>query len=569
MALSAAEQQELAQLEKDVGTQAQMRLSPGVQGLSPDEQREMQQLEGEVGHAAPPPGQIGKAQTTLEHSANALSLGYLPQMQAAAAPFIYKGLNALTGQNVEPDSYVNERDQNIKRIDAEQVENPKTALASQVGGGILGAAMVPMGAVAEGAGVGRAALQGARFGAGYGLLQNPGDTEGEVNPLQLKNRVENAGEGLVTGGVTGGATRAASKFLRGAAGASESLKSLAETQAVKASGADLKNFRALEGKDRTHDLGRYLLDRGIMQTGDTVESVAQKAEAHNKQAGVLLDDIYNQTAKALRDPEIAAKMPGFNPVKDKDAILSEVAKELGNATGKKQAVEKVGSYLDQLAEDHGDVVLSPRIANDVKSEIDKTINYLRNPLTKEPAGESAYRATRGVLAKKIEASVDFLGKSSGDDDLASRLKSANHEYGFSKQASNMATDRVQRDNANRLFSLTDSVAGAAGGAAGTAAGAVLGGDYKHAGGAGLAGAALGAVTHHVGKQFGNSVMASGLDAAGGVSRYTVSPAAKGLMAVAPNQNAVTRGLIETQMLKGTKKKRGLVAPNAGMLSGNE
>lgn len=565
MALSKAEQQELAQLEKDVGPQAQMRLSPGVQGLSPDEQREMQQLEGEVGHVAP----LGKAQTTLEHGANALSLGYLPQMQAAAAPLIYKGLNALTGQNVEPDSYVNERDQNIKRLEAEQTENPKTALASQVGGGVLGAAIVPMGAAAEGAGIGKAALQGARFGAGYGFLQNPGDTEGEVNPLQLKDRVENAGQGLATGGITGGVTGAAAKVLRGAAGASENLKSLAETQAVKASGADLKSFRALEGKDKTNDIGRYLLDRGIVQAGDTVESVAQKAEAHNKQAGVLLDDIYGQTAKALKDPEVAAKMPGFNPVKDKDAILSDVAKQLGNATGKKQAVEKIGAYLDQLAEDHGDVVLSPRVANDVKSEIDKTINYLRNPLTKEPAGESAFKAARGVLAKKIEASVDFLGKASGDDDLASKLKSANREYGFSKQAAEMATDRVQRNNTNRMFSLTDTLAGAAGGTAGSVAGSAMGGDMRRSGEMGLIGAGLGAVTHHIGKQFGNAAMASGLDTAGDIARYSASPAAKGLMAVAPNQSAVTRGLLEAQMLKGSKKKRGLVAPSAGMLSGNE
>ncbi len=379
--------------------------------------------------AAPDQAGTGQAQTALEHGANAATLGYLPQLQAAAAPMIYKGLNAITGQNVQPDSYVNERDQNISRMDAQQEQNPGTALGAQVGGTLLGAAATP--GLGAAGGIGKSVLQGAGYGAAYGLAQNPGDTRGVVDPLQADERAENALTGAVVGGVTGGVTHAAGKAIKGLANSSKGLKDLADTQAVKASGAMLKDFRALEGKDKTGELGRYALDRGIVKSWDTLESVAEKAEIHTQSAGTLLDGVYKQAMGALEDPAVAAKMPGFNPVKDKPAILSEVAKEMGNATGKAGALQKIESYLDQLATDHGDKVLDPRTANDVKTEIDKTINYLRNPLSAEPAAEQAFKNTRGVLAKKIEESVRQRrpGRSTQERQQRIRICKADQKHG--------------------------------------------------------------------------------------------------------------------------------------------
>ncbi len=121
----------------------------------------------------------------------------------------------------------------------------------------------------------------------------------------------------------------------------------------------------------------------------------------------------------------------------------------------------------------------------------------------------------------------------------------------------MATDKLQRDNANRHFSLTDTYAGAAGGIAGSATGAAIGGDYKHAGEMGLLGGAIGAVGHHVGKQFGNSVIAGGLDTAGSLAKYTAAPVGRALGAAALPQGLIARGLIGTSKLRS---KRGLIEP---------
>lgn len=156
------------------------------------------------------------AQTALEHFGNGASLGYLPQLQAAAEPYIYKGLNAITGQDVQPDEYGDARDANIKRLEKESSEHPIVAGASKIAGniatGIGSSAFLPAAAATRGGRI----IQAARIGAGLGAIENPGDTQGEIDPLQLPERVMNAGKGAAFGGATGGALEAIPPALRGA-----------------------------------------------------------------------------------------------------------------------------------------------------------------------------------------------------------------------------------------------------------------------------------------------------------------------------------------------------------------
>jgi hypothetical protein len=144
-----------------------------------------------------------KLQTGLESYGNALSLGYLPQIQAATSPIMAGVYNAVTGNNVKPDSYVQERDANISRQAEQSKENP---ISSKIGTGlgfINGAALAPEVNVFRGAGYLPAIARGAVTGGAYGAAQNPGDKPGEVSPVQIGDRAKNAAFGAGTGAALG------------------------------------------------------------------------------------------------------------------------------------------------------------------------------------------------------------------------------------------------------------------------------------------------------------------------------------------------------------------------------
>lgn len=512
--------------------------------------------------------EYGQAQTALEHGANAMALGYLPQLQAAAQKPIFSVLNTLTGQDVEPDSYVEARDANIQRLAAEEKQNPKTALASQVGGGLVGGLAMPIpGGAAKGL-VG-ALGKGAAMGAGYGLLQNPGDVEGKVDPIQLNERLNNAKSGAMIGGIAGGVTHGVSKGLEKLANSDKSLNKFAREKAVKASGAMLKDFRQLAGKDAIDDVGKFALDKKLVQAGDTWETIGQKAEALNENAGSRLEQLYKRAKEAipsalegssaelegLSDKEFRKlARTGFNPLRDKKSILSAAKKELDDEVGGKAALQSLSNYLDDLSERLGDKTLDPKRANDIKSAIDRRINYARNPMSKEPDVESAFKIARRFISGKIDEHISFLGKFMKDEKALAALKEANKDYGYSKQISQMARDRLQRENANRMFGLTDTIAGSAGGAAGAVAGSLLGHDKQDAFELSALGALAGGVGNKLARTYGNAALASGANKLGTAAKYTVVPMGRAASATI-NPQALSRGLIEAGLLREAKKKK--------------
>lgn len=497
-------------------------------------------------------GTPGKAQTFLEHAGNALTFGYLPQLQAAAEPVMTRILNQATGNKVEPDNYVTARDSNAKRLGAEATANPKTALAGSLSGGLLGAAVTPIPGAAGG-GLMKLAGKGALYGGAVGALSNPGETEGKVDPLQLEDRAQNAGKGVLIGATGGAVAGAAAKGMGMLANSPKAVNSFAEQKAFKGAGAMLKDFRTANDKGQVQDLGRFMLDNKIIQAGDTFDDVAMKAKQFNQQAGQKLDQIYSDAEKAIgTDKPIQS---GFNPVRDKAAILGAAKDKLGDAVGGKQAIAKLSGYLDDLGEKYGpDTTLNPRQANDIKGAIDNEINYSRNPLNKQPEVEKAFSAARKQIAEKIEQHIDELGKATGNPDAAQGLKQANREYGQSAQVSNIAKDRMSRESANRMFGLTDTIAGSAGGAAAGAAGAALSGDSKHAAGAGVAGMLAGAVGNKLGRTYGNGLLAAGANSAAPALKYSVQPIGQVGQMLTSNPGLLNEGFIRGAMVPG---KQGL------------
>lgn len=417
-------------------------------------------------------------QAGLEGFGEGVSLGYLNNLQALTEPLTFKALNFITGKDVKADDYVEARDSYNKRQESLAKENPKSFMAGQVAGTIASA--IPAAGAGAAAGTGRAAmaargLQAAKAGTIYGATQNTQETEGQLGGLDIPQRIENAGTGMATGilasyggeALGAGARYGGQKLSQAKNAVGEKLKDLAETQAFKATGAMLKDFRNSDAKGEINEIGRYLLDKGILKVGDSVDDIAAKTLQYKKEAGQLLDKVYSDADSAIKN---SIREKSFDPIRDKERILKAAKEELGDTVGATGAIEKLSNYIDDVAKNNIDdamasadtlpinnPTMSPRRTNDIKGAVDEQINYARNPLSKEPASEKAFTGARRELNKIVSESIDELG----GEQATKALKDANKQYGLASKTNRFSQDRVNREAANKSFGLTDTIAGSA------------------------------------------------------------------------------------------------------------
>lgn len=178
--------------------------------------------------------------------------------------------------------------------------NPKTFMASELGGGLVSGGA--FGGVPKT--MGKASLQGASMGAIAGLGGSNADlTRGDYKGAAYDTAIGTGlGAGLGAGGYMVG--KGISSVIDGRL--ASGVKKLAEKSAVKATGAT-----GLQASRFDMSAGRELLDQGIVSFGDNQEQIAQKAAAALQKSG---DDI-SQSLRALDEqgaglsyPEIVAKI---------------------------------------------------------------------------------------------------------------------------------------------------------------------------------------------------------------------------------------------------------------------
>jgi hypothetical protein len=375
-------------------------------------------------------------------------------------------------------------------------------MAGAVGGGLLASETGPGAVVAAGAG-GAMGNELKRIGNKYLL--------GEEQTSGLDHALETAGEGAMGAtGEMGGqiAGKLIGKAGQALANSGKSLKAVANKQAFRAAGPMLKDVRAMGAAGKIDEIGQFALDNGIVKAGDNVESVAQKANEFRKMTGERLSNIYDKAIEGLPAAE-AESARGFNPARDKSEILSTLKKELGDSPSKGQILKNAENYLDQLIEDYGSKTLDPRKANNIKSALDKEINYSRNPLSPDPVKEQAYSFLREHINDSVLAHIKDIGEASGNPELAQALIKENKNYGLARNLQKIAEDRASRETANRMLGLTDTISGVGGLGLGHAAGAAMG----HGNVGAAIGAAGGAVGNKLARTYGPGVMAGAANAA--------------------------------------------------------
>jgi hypothetical protein len=144
------------------------------------------------------PAAIDQKKRAMATAANDLTLGYLPN-----------AVSAVKNLSVSSPDYVKDRDSLQKYLD--ETGGGTKAVGHAVGA--LGGLMIPTGAAKAGEPVLKSFAKTVATGAGLAGAANPGNVEGEVTPLQLPERFQNAKTGaLVSGALAAPGT--AIRFLR-------------------------------------------------------------------------------------------------------------------------------------------------------------------------------------------------------------------------------------------------------------------------------------------------------------------------------------------------------------------
>lgn len=269
----------------------------------------------------------GDAQAALEQYGNRALMGHLPQAQAKLEHL------------VDPESdEVADRDQNIARLAQQEKESPRASRAGSVAGlganalltsKLIGATGLMGNAPGLGTSAGEAIagpatqnayrlkryMDAAKVAGVMGGLSNPGDVEGESDPLQLGARAKNAAMSIPYG--LGGQLVADGVSL--APATVSRLKALANEKAFNVYGAGKRAFKEAFSKDQVQSLGRMGLDEGFISPIQTAKGLATKVEAAKDASGGEIGNILDQVdasnaQKAAAQEEALRASGGAQPI---------------------------------------------------------------------------------------------------------------------------------------------------------------------------------------------------------------------------------------------------------------
>lgn len=433
---------------------------------------------------------------------NATSFGYLPQIQAVTEPLIQGAMDFFAGDDTDKklreqgfvidegpqDSYVQRRDRNINELQQLSEENPMASAAGEITGTL--ASSIPVGGglnkvlkvVGKAPTIGKRFFDAAKSGAAVGAIRNPGDTEGEVDILQIEDRAKNAAKDAATGLVVQGGLEGVRKGGQAIKSAGRNLKRFSENKTLKSAGFQLKDFRKAFGKKKTAELGQTAIDEKLVSMGDDVEKIAKKSETALKKSGAKIGEIYSKADELTTITR--GDIQNFN-----NEFLEEASKRLQGKVGGKEVAQKLENVLEVVRENPSPTFGELR---KLRSSIDDQINFAK---TSNDLPE--YQSELMHLRNKVQ---DLVKKKIGDVSprLSNELTKENKRFSNISEISKISRDKMAREETNAAFGLRERISGGAGGTIGAMIGGVPGA---------VAGAALGSISTKVARQYGTPFVA--------------------------------------------------------------
>lgn len=482
------------------------------------------------------PGLLKQAEGFVQGLGSKAAFGYGPELQAAGeavTEFLTpkpKDVKELEAQGFKvqgaPKPTFGER---VKRFEEREERLSEEAPVAFGAGGLLGTVASAIPAASGTLAVAGKAIPAA---AKLGTVGQAALTSGVQGALEkqeggLGDRLES---GLISAAMGGGMAKGADLVGKGLQGFSKLPKRLeryAAKKAYKATGPVMKDVkRAMaRGDGFIDDVGKELLDRGIVKPGADFEDIAEGADLVRKQAGKRIGEVYEQVSSELSDPKTFFKLPkesqkliretNLNPTEMADEMLVKFGEELKGKPSGKKVLAQIEGLMDDLRA-NGDMTGIKQM-QEFKSGLDDLIKYNKD-IADEPLAKQYTKKVRDVISDKIQARVDAFDKAmGGKGELLNELKTQNRLYGIMSEAQRNARERIMREQGNRFMSLTDTIVGSGGGLLGGAMGAATADNPDEALGRVLKGAAIGSLAGGVNKAarlYGNPLLARGAQKAG-------------------------------------------------------
>jgi hypothetical protein len=377
-----------------------------------------------------------QGQAALEGFGRGASLGYLPQLQAGVERISdgtghlkdmaldAVGLDDLAssdyqlekqGFEIPQNSYLEARDSNIRRQKKQKADNPITAGASELAGsvvtGIATSGLMP-GAAAKttaetakaaknlgfAARIGKGIKTGAQTGAIYGAAANPGDVEGEISPIQLKERAINTALGTVLGAGTGAVVGTGVETIKGGSGLVKKGAGIASDKLKSFGNKALKNATGATGKQASEfadDAGIQLYERGLVKFGDSQEKIAQRVVKAVESANSQIDDALAKLEK--------------NGVKvDRNQIYGKLREKINKLKGDESQADIARILENELdnvvnaAEASGTTEIGIAAAEKIKRGYNRKAGNWADP-EKSQAGKEMYQTYRRSVEDAAKA----------------------------------------------------------------------------------------------------------------------------------------------------------------------
>ena len=410
---------------------------PDLSSVSDDD---LQKMYAAAPAAVPLPAQTSTnaGEAALRGAAQGVSLGFGDE--AAAGTKALKdylmakaGLSDPLGVDL-PTAYKRNVEMIRARNSLAESEHPGAYMAGTAAG-TLGTALVPGLNIASAETMpGRVAMAGglgAATGAGLST-HNPFQNQDELGHFQ-GDVVQGGLLGMAGQGVLGEALPAIGRAATGAL--PEALSGLAENAATKAATGGAGNvYKKLSKQGRVQDVGRELLDSGVVGFGDKAADIVPKAAAGKAAAGQTIGDIVTATDQALPNA-VDGKQISQN-------ILDYLAKKTG--VGNEPLSNELLGYA-QTFENKGQMSMADAM-NDKAS-----FEYQGG----DKARAQALNKVRSIIGDAMEDAA-----SKADQDLGA----ANAKYGAMASAEKGATEQAARQGANRWGGLIPNMTGLATGA---------------------------------------------------------------------------------------------------------
>lgn len=370
--------------------------------------------------------------------------------------------------------------------------------------------------------VGQKAIKGAAKAMVEGGLWSEGQ---EVSDATLQNRDLTAesmigamGHGALIAGAIGGGLGALEPL---AGGAMKALREKSPFDDVLGKAADEQYIRALSpnkkgfidemkdrfgGKEATKRIANRMREDGIVQAGDTIESIAPKAQ---KAEAAAVDNLSNMVDKV-----------GANGVAVEDALqaLEKRAQEFDSKLGFRSAASEIRTKMKEIEDIyipqamHASEATGAPIAEfkipirdllEQRRGLEGTIDWKTDSVLAQ-----GRKAAGRTLEDVIMNAGDKAAKEAGNEGWKADYLAAKSRYSEARFVHDVATDSLNAKLRNRAMSPSDYAASLAGGNIG----GMLGGEGHHLGG-GLGGMMLGAVHNQV-RLRGNATLAVLLDKLG-------------------------------------------------------